>query len=136
MSTIYILKTKCNQYRVTHAQTIDNLYWSWLPNASFNDLVPTRVVESFGQCLYTRDANQANRVAVRLARSKGITGCDIHLIVADQTWRQMVKEARKLAVKEIDALLLKNKDLFNVHMQIASLQNILASKNTGERSKA
>ena len=61
---IYILKTK-DQYRVTHTQAIENVYWeydsryAYYINERTNKLVPTRVVEYWGGCRYTRNPETA-----------------------------------------------------------------------------
>ena len=61
---IYILKTK-DQYRVTHAQAIENIYWeydnkyAYYFNSANDKLVPTRVVEYWGDCKYTRSPEMA-----------------------------------------------------------------------------
>lgn len=126
MSAIYILKTKCNQYRVIHAQTIDDLYWSWLPDADFSDLVPTRVVEYFGKCPYTRDANKANRIAIGLAQQQKVSTHDIRMVIIDRTWQGILQEAKKLARQEIDMLRQRDNDLFDVDLQIKNIRQAFA----------
>ena len=62
---IYILKTK-DQYRVAHLCAIDNVTWSVIDGDWCTDmdkrgkLVPTRVVEMWGNCKYTRNKNKKN----------------------------------------------------------------------------
>ena len=55
---IYILKLK-DQYRVAHLQAIENIYWSEFEcdistAKRYNrEIVPTRVVEMWGDCKFT-----------------------------------------------------------------------------------
>lgn len=60
---IYILECK-DQYRVIHAQAIENLYWTFLDGMmSVDKPVSTRIVEMYGDSKYTRDINMARNIA-------------------------------------------------------------------------
>lgn len=104
---IYILKTK-DQYRVTDAHAIENLYWSFIDFDMKDEYVPTRLVEYFGHTRYTRDFEKAMKVANAIARSLPILEYGIRILPINKTWKQIVKEAKELAVRELE--ILKNKD--------------------------
>lgn len=97
---IYILKTK-DQYRVIHAQAIENLYYSHL-NSYNSELFPTRIVEYYGDCRYTRDFDKAMKVATAMERRVGYTEYGIKIFHINKTWNQIVKETKELAIKEIE----------------------------------
>lgn len=96
---IYILNTK-DSYRVIHAQAIDNLYYSPLQNFGA-ELVPTRVIEYFGNCRYTRDKEAAYRVAEQMAKKYPVLEYGINLIESPKSWKQIVIAAKELAQKEL-----------------------------------
>lgn len=97
---IYILKTK-DQYRVIHAQAIENLYYSHI-NPYNRELVPTRIIEHYGDCRYTRDFDKAMKVATAMERRSGCTEYGIKIFHVNKTWNQIVREAKSLALKEIE----------------------------------
>jgi|LFRM01.1.fsa_nt_gb hypothetical protein len=97
---IYILKTK-DQYRVIHAQAIENLYYSHI-NPYNSELVPTRIIEYYGDCRYTRDFDKAMKVATAMERRSGCTEYGIKIFHVNKTWNQIVREAKSLALKEIE----------------------------------
>lgn len=105
---IYILKCK-DQYRVIHAQAIDNLWWTPL-NPNNQELVPTRLVEYYGNSRYTRDAEKAMQVATAIERKWKWTEYGIRTFTINKTWKQIVKEAKELAPKEIEILKTWNSD--------------------------
>jgi hypothetical protein len=99
---IYILKTK-DQYRVIHAQAIENLSWTPLENYKYH-LVPTRLVEYFGDSRYTRNPETAMKVATAMARSTPVLEYGIKTFEINLTWKQIVYKAKKLAPLELEAL--------------------------------
>jgi len=99
---IYILACK-DQYRVIHAMTIDNLYWSFLKDNN-TELVPTRIVGYFGKSKYTRDINKAREIAFNMEKKHPILEYGIRTINVNKTWKQIVREAKELAPKEIEAI--------------------------------
>lgn len=120
---IYILKTK-DSYRVIHAQAIENLFYTYLNNGSWkDDVVPTRAIEYYGDCRYTRDELVALKIANSMAKSETILEYGIKTITTNKSWRQIVKEAKELAVKEIECLKNKNKDHYEY--DINCLERIL-----------
>lgn len=98
---IYILACK-DQYRVIHAMAIDNLYWSFLKHNNNTELVPTRIVEYFGKSKYTRDINKAREIAFNMEKKHPILEYGIRTINVNKTWKQIVREAKELAPKEIE----------------------------------
>ena len=93
---IYILKTK-DQYRVAHLCAIDNVTWSVI-NGDWNTdmnkrgkLVPTRVVEMWGNCKYTRNENKAFKIAHKWASSLPICEYGVNVITYNKTWKHIVE---------------------------------------------
>lgn len=107
---IYILKTK-DQYRVAHLQAIDNVSWSiidgdWQNNKETRGkCVPTRVIEMWGRCKYTRDENIAFKIAHKWASSLPICEYGVNIITYNKTWKHIVEDAKEYAQKEIDYIM-------------------------------
>ena len=99
---IYILVTK-DQYRVIHAQAIDNLTFSHV-NRNNRELVPTRIVEYYSNCKYTRNIDLARKIAFSMARRYPVLEYGISEIKINKTWNQIVREAKELAPKEIEKI--------------------------------
>ena len=99
---VYILKTK-DQYRVIHAQAIENLYWTPLKNGLHGEFIATRLVEYFGHTRYTRDFDTAMRVANAIAKDKYLE-YGIVVLKIDKKWSTVLNEAKELAPKEIENL--------------------------------
>lgn len=103
---IYILKTK-DQYRVAHLCAIDNITWSLIDgdwscnNKTRGKLVPTRVVEMWGNCKYTRDKNKAFEIAHKWAGSLPICEYGVNMITYNKTWRHILEDAKNYAEQEI-----------------------------------
>ncbi len=122
---IYILKTK-DQYRVAHLQAIDRIAWSFIDGNLQNDeaargrYVPTRVVEMWGNCKYTRDRNLAFAIAHKWAGSLPVCEYGVNVIVYNKMWKHIVNDAKKYAKKELEYLKKSGKNDWNV----AILQNI------------
>jgi hypothetical protein len=100
---IYILKTK-DQYRVVHAQAIDNLNWSFKNLSCDNDLVPTRIVEYFGNCDPIKNEGEAIKIAHELKKTTSYLEYGICTIAIDKTWKEIFGDARKYARLEIEAI--------------------------------
>jgi hypothetical protein len=99
---VYILKLK-DQYRVIHAQAIENLNYSFI--SGFNSgYVPTRIVEYYSGTRYTRDIEKAMQVANAIARGCYILEYGIIIITVNKTWKQILREAKTLAPLEIAAI--------------------------------
>lgn len=103
---IYILKTK-DQYRVAHLQAIDNVRRSAIDGdwqsrrETSGKCVPTRVVELWGRCKYTRNEKKAFEIARKLEDSLPICEYGINIITYNKPWKYIVKDARAYAGKEI-----------------------------------
>ena len=106
---IYILRTK-DQYRVAHLQAIDNVSWSiidgdWQNKKSTRGkCVPTRVVAMWGNCKFTRDEGKALSLAHKWANSLPICEYGVNVITYNKTWKQILKDARAYAKKEIEVI--------------------------------
>ena len=104
---IYILKAR-DQYRVAHLCAIDNVSWSIIDGNWQNKketrwkCVPTRVVEMWGKCKYTRDENVAYRIAHKWANSLSICEYGVNVITYNKTWKHIIEDAKEYAKKEID----------------------------------
>lgn len=106
---VYILKCK-DQYRVAHLQAIENVFWSCI-NGSWQDrkytkgkLVPTRVVEMWGECKFTRNFETALSMANKWCSSLPICEYGVSIITYNKTWKHIVEDAKEYAVKEIQFL--------------------------------
>ena len=88
---IYILKTKEGQYRVIHAQAIENLY----DINDFNILVSKQILEYYGESKYTYNKNVVRDIAFNMARNAGYLEYGVQEIIVDKTWNEILKEARK-----------------------------------------
>lgn len=106
---IYILKLK-DQYRVIEAQAIGNLYWSFSTFSESEDLVPTRLVEYYGTSKYTRNFDMAMRIATLMLKHVSICEYGIQIIQCNKTWKRVVREAKELAPKEIEAIKSDSRD--------------------------
>ena len=104
---IYILKTK-DQYRVIHAQAIDNLSWSHIKRNSQREMISTRIVEYYGNSRYTRDVEIAQKVAFAMSKRYPVLEYGISILRINKTWNQIIKEAKELAPKEIEVLKSRN----------------------------
>lgn len=104
---VYILKTK-DQYRVAHLQAIDNVSWFIIDGDWQNEkrtrgkCVPTRVVEMWGKCKYTRDESVALKIAHRWASSLPICEYGVNIITYNKTWNHIVEDAKEYAKRELE----------------------------------
>lgn len=105
---IYILKTK-DQYRVAHIRAIENLYWSAILSRyggyyDCSKLIPTRVVEIWGDCKFTRDENKALDIAHKWASKLPACEYGVCVVTDNRTWKQILKDAQEYAKTEIDII--------------------------------
>lgn len=110
---IYILKTK-DQYRVIHAQAIENVYWehdnriAYYINCRTNMLVPSRVVEFWGNARFTKSEEIAFKVAnamlSNIERNCGICEYGIRVFTYNKTWKHILEDAKNKAKIELDFL--------------------------------
>ncbi len=104
---IYILRTK-DQYRVAHLQAIDNVSWSIIDGDWQNNdhtrgkCVPTRVVEMWGDCKFTRNEGKALKLAHSWASCLPICEYGVSIITYNKTWKHILEDARDYAKKEIE----------------------------------
>ena len=119
---IYILKTR-DQYRVAHLQAIENVYWSVIDGEWQGKCVPTRVVEMWGNCKFTRDANKALDIAYRWATKLPICEYGVKVITYNKTWKRILEDAQEYAKQEISFIKNQHKEkLYEYEMN--KLQNI------------
>lgn len=121
---IYILKTS-DQYRVIHAQAIENLYWSHIKPYN-KELVSTRVIEYYGNSKYTRSEETALKIANYMAKDTSILEYGIVTISTCKTWNQIIREAKELAPLELESIKNKSKD-DRWKYDITNLENIINS---------
>ena len=123
---IYILKTK-DQYRVTHAQAIENIYYEYDNicasdiNYRTNKLIPTRVVEYWGSCKYTHNPETAYKIAESMLKRISFVEYGIRTFIYNKTWKHIIEDAKKKAEIEIEFL----KKNGGSDCEISSLQKIL-----------
>lgn len=104
---IYILKTK-DQYRVAHLLNIDNISQSVIDGDWYKNInekrkyVPTRIVEMFGDCKYTRNELTAFKIAHNWANSLPVCECGVNVITYNKTWKHILQDAQAYAKKEIN----------------------------------
>ena len=103
-SGIYILRLK-DQFRVAYVPNTENLYWSFATMNIENKLVPTRLLEHYGNgegCGYKEIIKQAVEMKRRIHAS-------INFIYYGKAWEEVFHEAQVLADTEI-ASIQKNND--------------------------
>lgn len=105
---VYILKTK-DQYRVIETQAIENIYFSFIePEKLGNHIIPTRVLEYWGNCRYTFNQETAMRVADRILKSViedyGVCEYGIRIFEYDKPWKKIVQDAKCLAKLELEKI--------------------------------
>lgn len=100
---VYILRTN-NQYRVVRTQGIDDLFYNvisgGLPDGKMD---PVAIVARFGSSQFTADRNMAYYIA-RQELSKGVCEYGIRELISDKSWKQIMKEAKENAKREIEYL--------------------------------
>lgn len=127
---IYILKTK-DQYRVIHAQAIENVYWehdnriAYYLNSRNNMLVPSRVVEFWGNTRYTKSEEIALKVANamlnNIEKNCGICEYGIRTFTYNKTWKHILEDAKEKAKIELAFLKANGGRDFSIQ----KLENIL-----------
>lgn len=95
----YILKTKDGQYRVTHAQAIENIYEGY--NCRRYDSL--QVVLTWMDCRYTRDYEKAMVVANAMEH-RNRTEYGIRIFEYNKTWKHIVEDAKKMAEVNLKAI--------------------------------
>jgi hypothetical protein len=96
---IYILKTKDGQYRVAHAQAIENIYEGY-SGRRYDSL---QVVLTWMDCRYTRDFEKAMIVANAM-ENKWHTEYGIRVFTYNKTWKHIVEDAKKMAEINLKAI--------------------------------
>lgn len=97
---IYILRCK-DQFRVIHAQAIDGVYWSHI-DGTHDRLVPSRVVEFWGDSKYTRDEYVALKIAHKWCGSLSVCEYGVNIITYNKTWKHIVEDAKDYALLELE----------------------------------
>jgi 3-methyladenine DNA glycosylase AlkD len=113
---IYIMNFK-DQSRVIYAGAIDNLWWSFVTFSSDSDeFVLTRIVEHYASAK-PLSKEKAEKESFKLEKKileeddfGGALEYGICSFNVDKTWDEVVKDAKKLASKEIRSIR-KQKDI-------------------------
>jgi hypothetical protein len=102
---IYILVLK-DEYRVIHTQGIENLWWSFLTMKIEDKMSPTMVFEYFDGEESFKDKESANKRAFDLYDQYDFVEYGIRNLyeLKNKTWEDIKKDAKKLAVKEIEVI--------------------------------
>lgn len=100
---IYILKTG-KEYRVKHISAADNLYWSNVGKTCCSSLNPARILEEFGDCKSTRDAEMAIKIAFNLVKDRGYVECGTQILNTNCFWDKIVEDGVRIAEEEITYL--------------------------------
>lgn len=100
---IYILKTK-DQYRVAHFTNSENMYYSAITDTYDNEIVSSRVVELWGDSKFTRKESVALHLAHNWASKLQICEYGVNLIKVNKTWKEITKDAKTYAKREIDII--------------------------------
>lgn len=108
---IYILKAK-DQCRAMYINDIESLYFSYINFENEKELVPTRLIEIFGngKC---ENFKGAMKTAIGI---KDRCGEKIHILRVNKTWGEITKEARKLATEEIKSIEKNNDGRWNIQI--------------------
>ena len=111
---IYILKLK-DQYRVAHLSAIDNVYYCEMASVEDNEyacrnhkLIPTRVVEMWGDCKYTRNFKKALEIANKWCSSLFVCEYGVNVITCNQTWEELLIDATAFAKCELANIIINN----------------------------
>lgn len=120
---IYILKLK-DQYRIIHAQAIENLWWSHLDNKKHGEMIPTRIYERYSNSPPINNLETTYQTVFEMAQSCTILEYGIQMFELDKTWEQIIKEAKEYAKLEIEAI--KNNGFDWQAYYIPKLEKIIA----------
>lgn len=89
-----------DQYRVTEAFAIDNLYWSWINNNHSGEFVLSRIFEYFNNSKKFQNKEEAFSFANKLYSKCGLVEYGVIPIEVNKTWLQVLNVARKLLAEE------------------------------------
>lgn len=96
---IYILHTKDNQYRVSHAQAIENIY-----DDSGKRYDPFEVVRTWCDCRYTRDRAKAYEIASKMDIYWHNTEYGIKEYEYSKTWKHLLEDAKNIARNKLNEI--------------------------------
>lgn len=100
---VYILKTK-DQYRVAHFQNAEYMNHSAITGEYGNEIIPTRIIELWGDSKFTKKENVALHVAHRWAESLKICEYGVNIVRVNKTWNELMKDAVPYAKREMEAI--------------------------------
>lgn len=108
---IYILCLK-DDFRVIHAQAIDNLWWSMETMNETDKINPIEVISYFKNARVFDNMPDAMNYAVKLYEEHSIVEYGICPIddLHEFTWEQILQQAKEIAKIEIDAITKNNND--------------------------
>jgi hypothetical protein len=110
-NAILILELK-DQFRVTEAFAIDNLFWSYLDTNHSGEMVSARVFEYFNKSKKFESKLDALDFATKLFDKAGYVEYGIVPLEVKKTWEQVLKKARDELSSE-KMFVLNNADLKN-----------------------
>lgn len=93
-NAILVLELK-DQFRVTEAGAIDNLYWKWSNENHSGELVSARLFEYFNKSKKFNDKTEAFSFASKLFSKAEIVEYGIIPLVIKKTWGQLLETARE-----------------------------------------
>lgn len=112
---IYILKTR-DQYRVAHFQNAEYMYYSYLTENYSNRIISTRAIELWGDCKFTRKESVALHLAHKWEKRLFICEHGVNIVECNKTWKELLKEAKIYAKKEIQAVSNRNERCVDIRM--------------------
>lgn len=89
-----------DQYRVTEAFAIDNLYWSWSSKGHSGDFVLSRIFEYFNNSKKFQNKEDAFIFANKIYSKCEFVEYGVIPIEVDKTWLQVLNLARNLLSEE------------------------------------
>lgn len=100
---IYILRTK-DQYRVAYFQNAGYMYCSAITREYNDKIIPSRAVELWGDCKFTRREDIALHLAHKWAESLPVCRYGVNIVRFNNTWMKLLLDAQIYAEKEIEAI--------------------------------
>jgi len=102
---IYLLELK-DEYRIIHAQGIENLWWSFEIMGLGQNMIPTRVIEYFDGSISFNNKKDALEHAKELSKDCDFLEYGIRVLheFKHKTWKEVIVDAKRLARKEIEII--------------------------------
>lgn len=108
---IYVLATKGPEYRVTHAQGIENIYYDVSSGEQWENFIPEMTFEYFGECEVFTTEDAALRYAHRLAQEETVLEYGVcSLSHPDQEFQTFTEEQIEFYEAEVDAIVQRQRE--------------------------